>query len=470
MNKITFCSLLLGTSFFQLANPDLETYKYKQTTPNPVVETSLQNIKNSTYQNGYEESYQIEELLNNYTYPEIEITNHQNKDLYDPKTDSIKWDKLYSTIQENNREFLKTTEEDYYEEISELELREIIAVCIYFLNQKCEEKNLDKKEIACKLEELKILKEKRTPYIDIMFTGELDWHNFKLALTEESDKDYFKIKIAHEIAHLIQAPCPDMQKETIKVSVWQEPIEVFDTNQPTSLRTRVVDESVAYIIAQDYHSSYPIDFPDMTNFNLLQFVMLPKEDFQVNQTIIDLSLTKDQEGFYQLFNADQIEEKQQVHEIMHTMDTLDFYDQSLYFQYPESKEKLTEIYTINALNLSKYLMANILEREEPLPENTAFYLLKLYKEYILYTLDFYSDEEKDNENSKELFLENYSQLEENMYPALAEIYQDENIKANYNQYEYEDEDVEGFLFKDFVFSIKNEIEEYNQYKKLLKSQ
>ena len=344
---------------------------------------------------------------------------------------------------------------------------EILSTVREFITQIEEERKLDNKELACKLEELTILKEKRIPYIDIMFTGELDWYTFKLSLTKESDKDYFKIKVAHEITHLLQAGCPDVQKNTIQVSVWQEPVEVFNPNQPSSLRTRIIDESVAYIVSQNYHPDYPIDFPDMTNFNLLQFAMLPKEDFVANETIIDLSLTKNQEGFYQLFKAETSEEKKQVHEIMHTMDTLDFYDQSLYDNYPESENKITEMYTLNSLNLAKYLMANLIEREQPLPKNALFYLLNLYRDYNLYTLNVYIEELESDPFIKDYFVEEYQRLEDTIWKSLEEIYQDKALEKQYYHYEYNDEDLEGLPFYNFLTPLRQEVDDYNEFKQKL---
>ncbi len=465
MNRIKIYSLIFGTSLIQLASPNLDKLQYCST--EQTIEHSLEELDEIQYLNGYEDTYQLEELLNNYTYPKIEVLKHQNTNLYDSNQDTIKWERLYQTIKKNNQEYLKTSEEDYYEEFTEPELMEILSTVREFITQIEEERNLDNKELACKLEELTVLKEKRIPYVDIMFTGELDWHTFKLSLTEESDKDYFKIKVAHEITHLLQAGCPDVQKNTIQVSVWQEPIEVFNPDQPSSLRTRTIDECVAYIVSQSYHPDYPIDFPDMTNFNLLQFAMLPKEDFVANETIIDLSLTKNQEGFYQLFKAETSEEKKQVHEIMHTMDTLDFYDQSLYDNYPESENKITEMYTLNSLNLAKYLMANLIEREQPLPKNALFYLLNLYRDYNLYTLNVYIEELESDPFIKDYFVEEYQRLEDTIWKSLEEIYQDKTLEKQYYHYEYNDEDLEGLPFYNFLTPLRQEVDDYNEFKQKL---
>lgn len=185
MNKIKVYSLVFGTSLIQLANPNLDELKYCSN--NQVIESSIEELEETWYQNGYEDTYQLEELLNNYTYPKIEVKQHQNTNLYDPMNDTIRWEKLYRTIKNNNQEYLKTNDEDYYEEFSEQELIEILSTVRDFICQIEKEKKLDNKELACKLEELTILKEKRTPYIDILFTGELDWHSFRLSLTEEND-------------------------------------------------------------------------------------------------------------------------------------------------------------------------------------------------------------------------------------------------------------------------------------------
>ncbi len=465
MNKIKVYSLVFGTSLIQLANPNLDELKYCSN--NQVIESSIEELEETWYQNGYEDTYQLEELLNNYTYPKIEVKQHQNTNLYDPMNDTIRWEKLYRTIKNNNQEYLKTNDEDYYEEFSEQELIEILSTVRDFICQIEKEKKLDNKELACKLEELTILKEKRTPYIDILFTGELDWHSFRLSLTEENDQDYFKIKVAHEITHLLQAGCPDIQQKTIQVSVWQEPLEVFNPNQPSTLRTRTIDECVAYIVSQNYHPDYPIDFPDMTNFNLLQFAMLPKEDFIANETIIDLSLNKNQEGFYQLFDAETNEEKRHVHEMMHTMDTLDFYDQSLYDNYPESEEKITEMYALNSLNLAKYLMKNLIERKQPLPKNALFYLLNLYRDYNIYTLNIYIEELESDSYIKDYFVEEYQHLEKTIWKSLEQIYQDNTLQKQYNYYEYNDKDLEGLSFYNFITPLRHEVDDYNEFKQKL---
>lgn len=465
MNKIKVYSLIFGTSLIQLVNPNLDKVQYCST--DKTIEQSLEELEEIQYLNGYEDSYQLEELLNNYNYPKLEVLKHQNTNLYDSTKDTIKWEKLYQTIKKNNQEYLKTHEEDYLEEFTEQELIEILSTVREFITQIETERNLDNKELACKLEELTILKEKRIPYVDIMFTGELDWHTFRLSLTEEWDKDYFKIKVAHEIAHLLQAGCPDIQKNTIQVSVWQEPIEIFNPNQPSSLRTRTIDESVAYIVSQNYHPDYPIDLPDMTNFNLLQFVMLPKEDFIVDETIIDLSLIKNQEGFYQLFNAETTDEKRQVHEIMHTMDTLDFYDQSLYDNYPESLNKITEIYALNSLNLARYLMINLIERKQPLPKNALFYLLNLYRDYNIYTLNIYIEELESDSYIKDYFVEEYKKLENIIWKPLEEIYQDKNLEKQYYHYKYNDQDLEDLPFYKFLTPLRQEVDDYNEFKQKL---
>lgn len=205
----------------------------------------------------------------------------------------------------------------------------------------------------------------------------------------------------------------------------------------------------------------------MTNFNLLQFVMLPKEDFIVDETIIDLSLTKNLEGFYQLFNAETTDEKRQVHEIMHTMDTLDFYDQSLYDNYPESLNKITEIYALNSLNLARYLMINLIERNQPLPKNALFYLLNLYRDYNIYTLNIYIEELGSDSYIKDYFIEEYKKLENIIWKPLEEIYQDKNLEKQYYHYKYNDQDLEDLPFYKFLTPLRQEVDDYNEFKQKL---
>ena len=163
MNRIKIYSLIFGTSLIQLASPNLDELQYCST--EQTIEHSLEELDEIQYLNGYEDTYQLEELLNNYTYPKVEVLKHQNTNLYDSNQDTIKWERLYQTIKKNNQEYLQTSEEDYYEEFTEPELMEILSTVREFITQIEEERKLDNKELACKLEELTVLKEKRIPII-----------------------------------------------------------------------------------------------------------------------------------------------------------------------------------------------------------------------------------------------------------------------------------------------------------------
>ena len=152
---------------------------------------------------------------------------------------------------------------------------------------------------------------------------------------------------------------------------------------------------------------------------------------------------------------------------MHTMDTLDFYDQCLYDNYPESENKITEMYTLNSLNLAKYLMANLIEREQPLPKNALFYLLNLYRDYNLYTLNVYIEELESDPFIKDYFVEEYQRLENTIWKSLEEIYQDKTLEKQYYHYEYNDEDLEGLPFYNFLTPLRQEVDDYNEFKQKL---
>ena len=150
MNRIKIYSLIFGTSLIQLVNPNFDELQYCSC--DTTIEQSLEELEEIQYLNGYEDSYQLEELLNNYNYPKLEVLKHQNTNLYDSTKDTIEWEKLYQTIKKNNQEYLKTHEEDYLEEFTEQELIEILSTVREFITQIETERNLDNKELACKLE------------------------------------------------------------------------------------------------------------------------------------------------------------------------------------------------------------------------------------------------------------------------------------------------------------------------------
>ena len=153
--------------------------------------------------------------------------------------------------------------------------------------------------------------------------------------------------------------------------------------------------------------------------------------------------------------------------MMHTMDTLDFYDQSLYDNYPESEEKITEMYALNSLNLAKYLMKNLIERKQPLPKNALFYLLNLYRDYNIYTLNIYIEELESDSYIKDYFVEEYQHLEKTIWKSLEQIYQDNTLQKQYNYYEYNDKDLEGLSFYNFITPLRHEVDDYNEFKQKL---
>lgn len=381
---------------------------------------------------------EINQLLADDSWQKNCECTHSQSSMYQESANSIVWDEVLIKIKENNDTYLKEHPElDYLTNFSETELQEILRNHEKFMNIMIQDYEIDLLNISYNLENLEILKDTREPITEVPYFANYEPSTQTMTFLEDWDLEYYKITQAHEETHFMQSAHPDSTSTKLKQSVWEEPIEYSVRQKPSPLRTIVLDEYIAYVQSQKMDYSYPIDIPEYHLLYLLELSFLPNPNYQFQDTLTSLSLSQNQEGFYQLF-GNRIGQKNEVHKLMHMMDLC-------YGLFLDERENLNfqteELIKASLLEINRNLFENLIENETLYSKETLFYLIKLNKQYSLYILDSYMLEESEvyQENIRTSYLNNYEKLEaialtelEKKYqmPELANEYQEYNLSSN----------------------------------------
>ena len=353
--------------------------------------------------------------------------------LYQENTNPILWDEVLIKIKENNEIYLKEHPElDYLTVFKEEELQEILNNQEAFMNIMYEDYGVDLRNIASNLEELEILKDTREPITDVPYFANYEPSTQTMTFLEDWDLEYYKISQAHEETHLIQSANLDSSSTKLKQSVWEEPIEYSMRQKPSPLRTITLDEYIAYIQSQKINLDYPIDIPEYDLIYLLELSFLPNPDYKFQDTLTSLSLSQNQEGFYQLF-GNKMREKNKVHKLMHMIDLC-------YGFFSDERETINlqteELMEASLLEINRNLFENLIQNETVYSKEMLFYLIKLNKQYSLYILDSYMLEESEiyQESIRSSYLNNYEQLETIAFKELEKKYQIPELSKEYQEY------------------------------------
>lgn len=431
MKNINFYALVLS-SILNAIQPQ-ENYFIENTN------NYIQNIEDKTQNEST--SYQlIKQLLNNILEINTKEIIHQNNELWNNETKSIDWEKAFNKIKENNKIYIEEHPELYYLELyGDQELQDILTVIKDFVNLMNDQYKIDFEQLACKINALEILKDNRIPALEVPYFGIFDGLTQTINFLEDYDEEYFKITIAHETFHLLQSSCPEILDNRVKQSVWEEPTFVLETNEPTPLRTIVLDEYLAYNQAQKINPDYPTEYHYFELIQLLELALLPTENYQYLDTLTTLSLSQDNQGFYDLFQATTLDKKSKVHEIFHAIDInngyfnhSNFFDEENYLQ-----ETKTLILVINNIFYN-----NLINSKENISKDYLFYLLSTIKSFSNYILDIYCLESYlDSTDLQISFQKEYQEIESQALKKLEEKYQDNLLTLEYQNYTLSSEDI-----------------------------
>lgn len=431
MKNINFYALVLS-SILNAIQPQENYFIENANNYTQTIEDKTQN-ESASYQ-------LIKQLLNTILETNTKEIIHQNNDSWNNETQSIEWEKAFNKIKENNKIYLEEHPELYFLELySDQELQDILTVIKNFINIMNDQYEIDFEQLACKLNSLEILKDNRIPALEVPYFGIFDGLTQTINFLEDYDEEYFKITIAHETFHLLQSSCPEILDHKVKQSVWEEPISVLETNEPTPLRTIVLDEYLAYNQAQKINPDYPSEYPYFELIELLELALLPIENYQYLDTLTTLSLSQDNQGFYDLFHATTLDEKSKVHEIFHAIDI-----NSGYFNYSNTFDEenyLQETKTL-ILVLNNIFYNNLINSKENISKDYLFYLLTTIKTFSHYILDSYCLESYlDSTDLQMTFKREYQELESQILKKLEEKYQDNFLTLEYQNYILSNEDI-----------------------------
>lgn len=456
MNKLKLYILVLSILLETIEIKTTVHGKETESTPSIEMENSLDRLDQVVFKSSSLSYEEIDKLLDDKTWKE------QNK--YEHSEKEILWNEVYEQIKENNKKYLSEHQElTFLTEFSDEELKEILKRQKAFIEQIEKEYTIDLGNIACNFEDKEILKDTRNCEIMIPYYATYEPSTKTMIFLEDEDKQYGKITEAHEETHFLQSGCKHTSENTIKYSVWEEPIEFSERNIPSPLRTICLDEYIAYIQSQKTNPKYPIDIPSFDLLLLLELAFLPNENYQYQDTLTSLSLTQDQAGFYQLFQASTEENKKNVHYIMHTIDLCYGYFREETIEKNISSEELI----INSLlEINRIFCKNLIKKNAPYNLNDLFYIINLEKEFSLYILDNYLLENnvEDRIPYQEQFLKEYQVLESILFQELSTLYQENDLKEKYQQYD-PFKNIDNKQNEKLLNLIEIYIAEYKEYQK-----
>lgn len=376
---------------------------------------------------------EINQLLNDDSWQVKSECSHLESSIYQESTNSISWEEALLKIKENNEIYLKEHPDlDYLTVFSEEGLQEILNNHEKFVDIMNQDYNLDLKNISYNLEELEILKDTRVPVMEVPYFANYEPSTRTMTFLEDWDLEYYKITQAHEDVHLIQSAHQDPTSTKLKQSVWEEPIEYSRIEKPSPLRTIALDEYIAYVESQKMDLNYPIDIPEYDLLYLLELSFIPTSNYRFQDTLASLSLSQNQEGFYQLF-GNRNQKENQIHKLMHSIDLC-------YGFFADESENLNvkteDLIQMSLLEINRNLFQNLIESETEYSKETIFYLMKLNKQYSLFILDNYMLEESeiDKENLRLSYLDDYEKLEAIALTALEQKYQTPEFSNEYQEY------------------------------------
>jgi len=376
---------------------------------------------------------EINELLSDSSWQKTCECTHERSSIYEESTDTISWEEAFIQIKKNNDAYLlEHPELGYLTTFSEEELREILKNHEKFIGIMNQDYEIDLSNIAYNLEVLEILKDTRVPITEVPYFANYEPSTKTMTFLEDWDLKYYKITQAHEDTHLIQSAHQEPSSTKLKQSVWEEPIEYSEMEKPSPLRTIALDEYIAYIESQKMDLSYPIDIPEYHLLYLLELSFLPNENYQFQDTLASLSLSQNQEGFYNLF-GNRKNKRNEIHKLMHSIDLC-------YGFFMDERESLNitteELIKMNLLEMNRNLFQNLIEMENIYSKDTLFYLMKLNKQYSLFIIDSYMLEESDieQENIRLSYLNDYEKIETIALTELAKKYQIPEFISEYQEY------------------------------------
>lgn len=375
----------------------------------------------------------INQLLSDDSWQIENEYNHPQSFLYQESKNSISWEEAFIKIKENNDIYLKEHPElDYLTTFKEEELQEILNNHEKFVDIMNRDYEINLSNISYNLEELEILKDTRTPIMEVPYFANYEPSTKTMTFLEDWDLEYYTITQAHEETHFIQSAHQEPSITKLKQSVWEEPIEYSRMQKPSPLRTVALDEYIAYIESQKMDISYPIDIPEYHLLYLLELSFIPNKNYRFQDTLASLSLSQNQQGFYNLFGS-RAQKKNEIHKLMHSIDLC-------YGFFADERENLNfkteELIEMNLLEINRNLFQNLIESETIYSKDTLFYLMKLNKQYSLFILDNYMLEESEiaREDICISYLNDYEKLETIALTELEKKYQIPGFFSEYQEY------------------------------------
>lgn len=429
MKAIKLCTFAISTALNFITLTLTETQNVQETP-----KENGNSLSRVSIENPYVCYKEIEDLLKDQSWQvDIEIPHSENG-IYQEETNQILWDKAFEKIKENSQIYLiEHPEMNYLICFEDEELKKILLTHQIFIEEISKEYDLNIEAIACNINEQEILKDTRTPVLEVPYFAIYEASTQTTILLEDCDLDYYEITKAHEETHLLQGSCIHESSNRTKQSVWEEPKEYVQNGIPSPLRTISLDEYIAYIQSQKINPNYPIDVPEFKLLHLLELSFLPNQDYVYQNTLTGLSLTQNQEGFYQLFYGKEENKEVEIHKLMHTIDLCHGY-------FLEERANIDcateELIRISLLEINRNFFQNIIDCEEVYDTETLLSLVFLNKRYSLYILDSYmlESDTKDKNEIQEKYLQDYEKLEIAFFKDLQIKYQNENLLIEYKSF------------------------------------
>jgi len=395
-------------------------------------------LKNTKTKYNYEEYYKIDEALAEYNKIKnlkAETHTHTIKELTS--------EELYKVVKENNKKFLKQTEQKYtasfYKELKETDLKKLCDIIIDTINNY--KSNIsDLEEVKCILGNLKIFSKTTLSNASVgdddCLLINLDMINTLKIKATSKKQDVVKDTISHEAVHMLQKSCEDNLKIKYRIGNSYK----FSNLDVNSLFYNWFYEGSAEKLSNNYTGDTPLVYNYYINYinSLNLSAVLGNHRIDEAETT---TFDKDLKSLFKMFDCTTTEEKIEILNMMYSLNIIETDDEGFLklIGLPNNSDEYIaikrNIKTSVCMTLTKnfYKNLSIKIKEGNVPLRDIFYLITVFESDINSHIA-YVDENKYQDNKE--FLEEYLDIQRNFFNLIA---QNHNLTADevielYNNY------------------------------------
>lgn len=395
----------------------------------------------------YSELFNTKAALQRYEANKYNSNITHSYDFFDGSS-SVDSDKLYSTVKENNKIYLKEHSSSMYKELSKKEVQNICEIIAETINSYIKSNpEIDINELSCNLGNLKIFSKNSGSNAFISVDDCLVVSPHMLNILEKMNKngDAYKKTIMHESIHLIQRSCDDDEKVNVGKNIgisykWED----FDVNP---LDFNWLYEASAEKCQVNLTNGEPLVYQNMINYlESLNISTILNTNVNVKQTE-NLNLQKNLDKLFEQFNCETEKQKIELINMMMSINIIqvepddfeakyqkvygenlandvDLYSQLKCIIKPEVMETLTKVFY---KNLAIAMANNKVSLQD------CFYLVKNFENDINGHIK-YSDESYSASNQN--FIDKYVAIQDEFFYMLSlnKEYSQANIETKFADY------------------------------------